>query len=179
MLGVVLLAYAMGAIPVARIISKIALTVTSNCCVRILAFARVFSDILKGYLLVTVVVSIHGPDCASFAALCGFLGHSYPLGRLLDGGNGMGVLLGALSAVEPTMGLIALGTWTFSFYIFRYASFAAFSSAIATPYLAVEAGLSSGLNLDILFAMSALIFWRQRGHLVKLAKGDEQMVVWD
>ena len=108
--------------------------------------------------------------------LLAYLGHRFPICRKCWGGNGIAVLLGGLTVLHPAVGLTALISWLFAYYVFRYASLSALIAAVMTPLVAGIAGLN--VDLQILFLISAMIFVQQKGGLKRLLNGDEDRVVW-
>ena len=174
---VALIAYVLGALPVSRLfLGASGQALPRACCERMLSFAKAVLDIAKGFLIVLLLCVAFGHETALIAATAAFLGHIYPVFRDVSGGYGMGVLLGALVAFDPTIGLVALVTWTFGHYVFRFAGLAALSSAIATPLIVSVYGLSTKENTLVLFALSIFIFWRQREHLAYFIGQSEQVV---
>ncbi len=171
-----LIAFGLGALPAANWSIKAVQVLAPKGGKKIQAFARTFADIMKGFLVVLLLTTVLDSEVAKISALGVFFGHIYPVLRRYSGGNGMGVLLGALTAFDPLIGLIALVSWTAGYYVFRLATQAAFSSAIATPLVAMIYDLDTHINVFVLFAISAFVFWRQREHLVNYLAGNEQVV---
>ncbi len=176
---IAIIAYLIGSLPFASLVTHTFAYITPRCGIRTMAFLRVVSDIFKGSAAVFFAGMLLGPEYLTLSAFCVFLGHTYPLARPLDGGYGMGVLLGAVIAVDPTIGLFALVAWTAAYYVFQFSSVAAFISALATPLVMAITDFQTDTNTNVLFAMAALVFWRQRDRLILLVRGEEEMVVWE
>lgn len=114
---------------------------------------------LKG-LIVVEIGSLLGPTGALLALYAVALGHNFPLWTTFGGGAGLGVILGATIALDPTLGIVCLGAWTFSYYSFANRVAAALTSAVATPFSAPFLGLDYPVHL--LLPMTMLVIWRHR-----------------
>lgn len=175
-LMVVYIAYFAGASRMHALIASLLKSYCPLCGKRTDEFVRTIANILKGCIVVTVA-SFVGPVEAQFAALFVFIGHLYPVQRSFKGGNGMATLLGTMIALHPVLGLIALFSWLFLYFVFRYASVAAVFSAMATTtgcyYLRLD------ISMHLMFVFTVLVFWRHRKSLARVNQGTEEMVVWD
>ncbi|MGI9391619.1 MAG: glycerol-3-phosphate 1-O-acyltransferase PlsY, partial [Boseongicola sp.] len=140
------------------------------------ALLTVFLDGAKGAVAVLVARFIAGEDAAQVAALAAFIGHLYPVWLGFKGGKGVATLLGTLVALLPVLGLIALVSWLFGYFVFRYSSLSALLSAAVTPIVAYAQGHTSYLLLLII--MAALVWWRHRENISRLLNGTEPMVDW-
>ena len=174
--SIALTASVLGALPVSRWCVAQLVRTAPNVGGRTLSFIKTIADIGKGFIVVLALAMAFGHDAALFAAVGVFLGHTYPVFRGFSGGYGMGVLLGALVAFEPLIGLISLVGWTSGYYVFRFAGLAALTSALATPLVVAVYGLEKEGNILVFFAMSAFIFWRQREHFAKIVGRNEQVI---
>ncbi len=173
------LAYLLGAIPAARTLSSGLNSVLPSLDLRLFAFFRVLGDILKGAFAVYLSVYVLGPEVVVIVPFGVLLGHVYPPKNFNGGGNGMGVLLGALAAAHPNLGLVALASWTCAYYVFRHASQAAFVSTLATPAAVAFLSLETHIDFRMLAVLSALIFWKQRDDFVELIRGEQSLTVID
>ncbi len=138
-------------------------------------FAKTIGNMFKGFAVVFIAAMI-GPVEAQFAAFFVFLGHIYPI-RNFKGGNGMATLLGTMIALHPVLGLVALFSWLFTYFVFRYSSLAAVMSAIVTTTTCHYIGLD--ISLSLLFVLTAIVVWRHREGLARIKEGTEEMVIWD
>ena len=172
----VFFAYAIGSMPVGRWITTIYCKDSTDVGLKPLALARVLADIVKGAFAVMVFCKLIGHGFDQYGVLLAYLGHRFPICRKCWGGNGIAVLLGALTVLHPLVGLTALISWLFTYYVFRYASLSALTSAIMTPLVSGLAGI--GEDLHILFIITAMIFVQQKGGLKRLLAGDEERVSW-
>ena len=173
---VICAAYFLGACPIDRAIASV---LRAYCCVcgkRSDAFTRSVANILKGCAVVSIS-RLAGPEAPQIAVLFVFLGHIVPIHRGFKGGNGMAILLGAMIALHPLLGLVALFSWLLTYYVYPYAALAAIISASVTPFFCVYIGLNVSLNLLLL--LTSIVLWRQRHSLVRLTEGTEEKVAWD
>jgi acyl-phosphate glycerol 3-phosphate acyltransferase len=158
----VVLAYVAGSIPLSRLVQLNSLPKFRGKP-RLHALVKVSIDIFKGYAVVSAAHKLSG-DCALIVTLSVFLGHIYPIFPKFSGGNGLGTALGALIALDPTIGLTGLAAWTFGYYVFQQAQVAALISATAVPLAAGFFALPfSALPLC---PMAVIIFWRNREKIV-------------
>ena len=152
-------AYGVGSAPLHRAFGLSDIDVSTRDYSRCRALSRVILNILKG-LVVVEIGSLLGPTGALLALYAVTLGHNYPIWTTFGGGMGLGVVLGATIALDPTLGIICLSAWTFSYYSFASPAAAALTSAAVTPASAFFLGLIYPAHL--LFPVTALVFWRYR-----------------
>jgi len=133
-------------------------------------------DLLKGVLAVGLA-RLLGADSYVIAGcgLLAFLGHLYPVFFGFKGGKGVATALGVWLAIAPGVGGLLLGTWLAVALVTRYSSLAALVAAVAAPlYVAWLAPAAAYVYLS--FAMSALLLWRHRSNIAKLARGEEARI---
>ena len=140
------------------------------------ALATVLLDSGKGLVAVLIAKAYVGNDAAQVAALSAFLGHLYPVWLGFRGGKGVATLLGTLVALAPVVGLIALCSWLFTYFVYRISSLSALVSSVFTTGLAYFIGYSH-LTL-VMSVMTVLVFWKHRGNIQRLLKGTEPMTTW-
>ena len=140
------------------------------------ALATVLLDGAKGLLAVAIGRSMAGEDAAQVAALCAFLGHIFPVWLGFKGGKGVATLLGTLVGLAPLLGMIALASWLFTFFVFRYSSLSALLAALVTPPVAFLIGLQDMMVL--LVVMALILVWKHRANIERLRDGTEPMVDW-
>jgi len=169
-------AYAVGSIPLSRLASTSISMLFPDAGGKTFALARVLADIAKGFAAVTAFCTIIGHEYAQFGVLFAYLGHLYPYCPRCNSGKGIGLLLGAMVALDPIVGLIALLAWLFTYYVFRYATLAALVAAFVTPIISSIVGL--GVEIYVLYLIAAMIFLRLRVSLRLLLDGSERMVAW-
>lgn len=173
---VICAAYFMGACPIDRAIASALGAYFGFDGKRSNAFSRSVVNILKSCAVVSIS-RLAGPEAPQIAVLFVFLGHIVPVQKGFKGGNGMAILLGAMIALHPLLGLFALFSWLFTYYVYRYAALAAIVSASVTPFFCIYVGLDVSPNLLLL--LTSIVLWRQRHSLVRLTEGTEEMIAWD
>lgn len=190
LLCVVIGAYLIGSIPFGIVVSRvfglpdprtigsqnIGATNVLRSGSKLAALATVLLDGAKGLVAVIAARSIAGEDAAQLAALSSFLGHLFPVWLNFKGGKGVATLLGTSIGLSPVLGLIALGSWLFTYFVYRYSSLSALMSAIVTPLIGYMIGF--GHAMVVLAIMAALLIWRHRENIARLRDGTEPMVDW-
>jgi glycerol-3-phosphate acyltransferase PlsY len=140
-------------------------------------------DAVKGWVPVAGILH-YGADyglaegAAAAAGLAAFLGHLYPIFFKFQGGKGVATALGVLMGVSPLLGLAVAITWLGIAGYFRYSSLAALLAAVLAPvYYAMAAdGPLWDFNGDIfgmLCVMGVLLVWRHRDNVNRLLAGTE------
>jgi acyl phosphate:glycerol-3-phosphate acyltransferase len=144
------------------------------------AILTLIGDAAKGWVAVALALAFasrFGVDGFGIAlvAIGAFLGHLFPVFFGFKGGKGVATAAGILIALNPWLGLATLATWIIIAVFFRYSSLAALISAIFAP---VYAFFLFGQHPIVIAtaAMSALLIWRHRGNLRKLAAGQESRI---
>ncbi|MEP5758829.1 MAG: glycerol-3-phosphate acyltransferase [Litoreibacter sp.] len=125
------------------------------------ALVRVCTDIAKGAGAVFLGHEA-GFSGAQLAAFLVFFGHIYPLHGGFGRQNGMGTLLGALIFLDPLVGLTALSSWMFAYYVYRHPGSAAVISAALTAFICGFMTQSTPIDTELLLLMTAVVFWRHR-----------------
>lgn len=175
-LSVALIAYFLGATRLDRGIASLLNTYCCICGRRSDSFTRSIANIVKGCAVVSLA-RFAGPEAAQIATLFVFVGHLLPHRQGVNGGNGMALLLGTMIALHPVLGLIALFSWLFAYFVYRYAALAAVTSACASTLANVYVDL--GISDALLLLITAIVVWRHRHSLARLSQGTEEMVAWD
>ena len=147
---------------------------------KLAALLTLAGDAGKGWLAVFLAgryAADFGVDALGVSAcvVAVFLGHLFPVFFRFKGGKGVSTAGGILLAVDPWLGVAALATWITIALFFRYSSLAAIVAAIFAPlYAFFLFGVSAALPAVIL--MSALLVWRHKSNIVKLAAGNETRI---
>ena len=128
----------------------------------------------KGWLAVWLA-ALYAPGAAAVAALAVFVGHLYPAFHRFKGGKGVATAAGALLGLDWRLGLATIATWLILLAFFRYSSL---SSLVAAIFAAAFAPLFFGLGAQSLcvLAIAALLVWRHRENILRLARGEESRV---
>src|SRR5262249_36825458 len=186
----ILIAYLIGSLPFAVIVSKAlglpdprsygsgnpGATNVLRTGRKLAALLTLAGDGGKGWLAVFLAARF-GADALGIAAcaLAAFLGHLYPLFLRFKGGKGVATAAGVLFALGPWLGAATLATWLAVAGISRYASLASIVAAVLAPAYAYFMPVQS-VTVAALALIGALIVWRHRGNISKLAAGKERRI---
>ena len=140
-------------------------------------------DAVKGWVPVAVLLHFGAAyglaeGVAAAAGLAAFLGHLYPIFFKFEGGKGVATALGVLMGVSPVLGLAVAITWLGIAWYFRYSSLAALLAAVLAPvYYAMAADGPlwdfNGAIFGMLCVMGILLVWRHRDNVNRLLAGTE------
>ncbi|MFA6408808.1 MAG: glycerol-3-phosphate 1-O-acyltransferase PlsY [Gammaproteobacteria bacterium] len=138
------------------------------------AIITLLADALKGALPVFFAVLI---DMSGFSlgliALAAVLGHIFPIFFKFQGGKGVATFMGALIALSPLTGLIAVIAWIAIALVTRYASLASLlACAVATGCTLF---FEPGAFIPVLLTF-ALIAWRHLENIKLLQQGLESKI---
>ncbi len=130
-------------------------------------------DALKGAVPVFAAKSLWGIDNWTLAiALAAIIGHNYTVFLRFRGGKGVATSLGVLLALWPYIGLISIGIWIGSMFIWKYSSLAALISFGLLP--AVTAIGEKNIPFIIFSVIiSSLLFFRHIENIRRLIAGQE------
>ena len=137
-------------------------------------------DLTKGLLAVFLARAVVDTPSAEVAAgLVALMGHNWSLFLGFKGGRGIATGLGALLAMEPIAGAIALGVFTPVTLLSRYLSLGSIVSVIAA-FLSLLAmlllGQSSTTYLSYTGVGGAIIIWQHRDNIQRLIRGNERRI---
>lgn len=137
------------------------------------ALATLLGDMLKG-LVPVLVAQMLGVDALTLTlvGLAAFLGHLYPVFFGFRGGKGVATALGALLGLSPWVGGGVILAWLVLAALFRYSSLAALGASATAPLLAWWQFHSPGAT-TVLALMVGLLYWRHRGNIARLVRGEE------
>ena len=140
-------------------------------------------DAVKGWVPVAVLLHFGAAyglaeGVAAAAGLAAFLGHLYPIFFRFEGGKGVATALGVLMGVSPLLGLAVAVTWLGIAWYFRYSSLAALSAAVLAPVYYAMAGDGplwdfNGAVFGMLCVIGILLIWRHRDNVNRLLAGTE------
>src|SRR5687768_5714595 len=138
-----------------------------------LAAATLLLDLLKG-LAAVLIAWRWFPDGVAWAALGAVLGHCFPVWAGFRGGKGVATKMGVALGLGWQLGLIYAVVWLAVLALARISSLAGMSAAVSAPIAA--ALLGEMRFVPVLIALAALVLWRHRGNIARLARGEEPRV---
>ncbi len=144
-------------------------------------------DIAKGFIAVKIAYFIgdYEPlskeafiDFELALAVCGLLGHIFPVYVGFRGGKGVATMLGILIGVHPEASLICAGVFLLSLFITGFVSFSSILSGLTFPVvIMVFYSTNSSINIFSL-AVAILILVTHQRNIERLIKGEESRVKW-
>ncbi len=137
---------------------------------KIAAVLTLVGDAGKGWLAVWLAARFGGD--VPVAGLAVFVGHLYPLFHRFKGGKGVATAAGVLFGFNLWLGLATVATWVAIAVFLRYSSLAALVAALFAPLYAFWLFGWSAI-LPVVTAISALLVWRHRQNIARLAAGTE------
>ncbi len=192
MLVLFLVAYLIGAIPFALLLSRmkgvdirqvgsgnVGATNVFRSVSKGLGAMTFTCDVLKGFLPVFLFPLIWPveqlPENAGLLYGCAAIaGHNWPVYLRFRGGKGVATSAGVLLGVAPPAVGIGLATWIALFVITRYVSLASIGAAIAIPAASWWLYGAENLVLPIILTiLGMLIIWRHRSNIKRLLDGTE------
>ena len=138
---------------------------------RLAALLTLLLDAGKGGFAVLAARAVLGEDAAQLAGLAAFIGHCYPVFLGFRGGKGVATWIGTLWALAWPLGLAVSVSWLVLFGLARISSVGGIGAALLSPLWAILLGLDPVFSL--LMALAALIVWRHRANIARLAAGKE------
>lgn len=163
-LAIAAFAYLIGTLPLAKWTS-FAFSFGGNLFgPRYIAFIRVCTDLIKGGIAVAIGHEA-GMTGAQLATLCVFLGHIFPLHSGFGYQNGAGTLLGALIVMDQIVGLTALSSWMFAYYVYRHSGHSAITSACLTTLIGIVVGFNPEIRIELLILLTIIMNFRHRRYI--------------
>ena len=142
-------------------------------------------DFLKGFGAVRISMLIatgqppewNSPEIFGIAAAIScVLGHSYPAWLKFKGGKGVATSAGALFALTPIGGTIAVAIWIVVFFVTRYVSVASVTAAVVIPLVILVISWKNESGKAVFYfsvCVAAIVLWRHRSNLSRLMRGTE------
>jgi acyl phosphate:glycerol-3-phosphate acyltransferase len=193
--GALILAYLIGSIPFAVVVSKIfglqdprqfgsgnpGATNVLRSGNKIAAALTLFGDTAKGWFAVWAGIQLGlQPSIIAAIALAVFLGHLYPIFLGFKGGKGVATAFGIMIAIEPVLALATMATWLIMAVFFRYSSLAALTSAVFAPFYYFFGGMlvwqASQPIAWALIVIAIFLLWRHRANIQRLSQGTEPRI---
>lgn len=138
------------------------------------AIITLIGDFAKGLIPVLLAHNLSQAGLGLFLiGFAAFLGHLYPVFFGFKGGKGVATGLGSILAFDWRIGLIMLGIWLFVAKGLKISSLSALTAFLLLPLL----GWYFGFSTEVMIAMAIMtlmIFWRHRGNIERLLKGQER-----
>ncbi len=193
-LPLLVLAYLIGSIPFAVIVSKAmglsdprsfgsgnpGATNVLRSGNKTAALLTLLGDAAKGGLVVWAARSFAGeaglqPMDLAWIAVAAFLGHVFSIFLRGKGGKGVATAAGVLIGIQPLLGGAVLLVWIATAAISRYSSLAALIAAIAAPALTQWITGSEHWTIAAMI-MSIVLIWRHKENIARLVKGQESRI---
>jgi len=193
-IALTLLAYLLGSIPFAVIVSRAyalpdprgygsgnpGATNVLRTGRKDAAVLTLLGDAVKGWLAVFVAQRFASGDITAMApaaaAVAVTLGHMYSVFLRFRGGKGVATALGVLVAVDVYIAAGAIATWLIIAFFFRISSLAALTAAAFVPFFSFLLYGMDRLALEPALALtviSLLLVWRHRSNIRGLLAGTE------
>lgn len=133
-------------------------------------------DLLKGVAPVLLAKGLAlSPTVAALSAFAAFLGHLHPLYFRFRGGKGMATALGAIAALAWPVAAVMCAIWLVVAATTRYSSLASMTAAVGAPIAALWLAPHPATPIALAL-IAALLLWRHRGNIRRLADGTESRI---
>ncbi|MGA6988267.1 MAG: glycerol-3-phosphate 1-O-acyltransferase PlsY [Terriglobales bacterium] len=144
----------------------------------VLGAATLLLDAAKGLAAVLLARALfsgpHQPLLMTTAAFFAVLGHLFPIWLKFRGGKGVATSLGAFILLTPKSILCMVVLFLMIAVAFRYVSLGSVAVAAAFPLLAwTLQEYADSLQLVLIAMVSALVIWKHRQNIGRLATGTE------
>ncbi|MBD3755462.1 MAG: glycerol-3-phosphate 1-O-acyltransferase PlsY [Gammaproteobacteria bacterium] len=143
------------------------------------AAITLLGDMLKGVLPVVAAQAAGlSAEWVMWVGFAAFIGHLYPLFFGFKGGKGVATMLGVMFGLSLPIGLAVGGTWLFVAKVLKISSASALvATALAPLYIYFLSGEMSWVWLTAV--MTLILFWRHKGNIERLLKGEEGKIKKD
>ncbi len=197
-LAVLAVSYFVGAVPFALIVGKVFYrtdlrtrgsgNLGATNVMRVLGWragiAVLVLDVAKGACAVAVAELLHvgaiGTDVHDGvligAAIAAVLGHSYSPYIRFRGGKGVATAAGALLFITPAAWVVMLVTFVGVIAIWKMVSLGSIVAATMYPMLCIALYLDRPVILGLSFLAAALVLWRHRSNIARIARGQEAKI---
>ena len=143
-------------------------------------------DILKGFLAVKLAYFMgdydsQSPEFIDFElalAVCGLMGHIFPVFVGFRGGKGVATMLGILIGIHPPAAIVCAATFIVTLYLSGYVSLSSMVSGIVFPIvIMVFYSTNSSINIFSL-AVAILILVTHQRNIERIIRREESRVKW-
>ena len=143
-------------------------------------------DVLKGLLAVKLAFLMgdydsQSPEFIDFElalAVCGLLGHIFPVFVGFRGGKGVATMLGILIGIHPQAAIICASTFLITLYLTGYVSLSSMISSIVFPVvIMVFFSTNSSINIFSL-AVAILVLVTHQRNIERILRNEESRVKW-
>ncbi|QWR76406.1 glycerol-3-phosphate 1-O-acyltransferase PlsY [Candidatus Magnetomonas plexicatena] len=185
-----LLSFLLGSIPFGVVIAKtkgVDLTKVGSCNIgatnvlrsvgKLPALLTFLGDSLKGAVAVLIGKLTGQSDIAiGLMGIFAVLGHDFSIFMKFKGGKGVATSIGTVLFFMPYAGVFVGLTWIITAMITRYSSLSALVAFALLPFasLFIYGQIFDKLNFSLILAL--LIFYKHRGNIAKLLKGEEPKI---
>lgn len=144
----------------------------------LLGVATLVLDVVKGFVAVFIPwLAFGGPHrhlIMATGALFAVLGHMFTVWLKFRGGKGVATSLGAFALLTPKTILCLAALFIVLVLAFRYVSLGSISAAAAFPLVTwALREYHEPLEVVIIGVVSALVIWKHRANILRLAAGRE------
>ncbi len=148
--------------------------------------AVLIMDVLKGFLSVKLayIVGDYSSDSPEFIdfelalAVCGLMGHIFPVYVGFRGGKGIATMLGILIGVHPQAALICAIVFVITFALSGYISLSSMLAGISFPIvIMVFYSTNSSINIFSL-AVAVIILITHQRNIERILSGAESRIRW-
>lgn len=131
-------------------------------------------DVAKGVLAVVLMRQTGaGPAWSAAAGCAAVIGHCFPVWLRFSGGKGVATAVGALALIVPAVVPVGAAVWLALIVASRYVALASVVAALAMLPAAYWLARPAPAVLGWVAAIVAVVIWRHRGNLARLARGEE------
>lgn len=143
-------------------------------------------DILKGFLAVKLAYFMgdydsQSPEFIDFEialAVCGLMGHIFPVFVGFRGGKGVATMLGILIGIHPPAAIFCAITFILTLYLSGYVSLSSMISGIVFPIIImVFYSTNSSINIFSL-AVAILVLITHQRNIERIIRKEESRVKW-
>lgn len=121
-----------------------------------------------------VVVSLFPWTVIAMGGFAAFIGHLFPVWLGFKGGKGVATYIGVLLGLAWPAALVFCGVWLLTAFVTKYSSL---SALVASASVFVVAMLIAPPHVSAVCAfMTALLIFKHRGNIKRLAKGEEPRI---